>query len=474
MPNPNKIFLVEADSHEFRFESPVKGLHEMRSLRWPNTVQLTLSIQQSSEIMLLFRRNALPAIEHLNITNEEIRTCSSLQQHTSVSNIRLLDKDLFLMLDDCRLRSLLIRYISLGDVVTIIGLLKMPLLEKLTLIDMHDNTLDHLSKFQEICCSTHLPALKALHFSLCFPETLEHAWRNSSVGYSGEWPFDNLNYYIEDILIFTDGALHRIKKTFFVVYRSPVSVILQHKRTLHNNGFPLHVPTPINTVQRRYMEWTCDEVNKNDQLDNTLRMIASGPVDRLKLTYLYQQTNMPTIPSDIADGNLSLNYLHSLNFNFESMPIQSSQRVAIVQHLLNASPNVSHLAVAWEDFRNMSHTYSNLRHIHLLLDHVLYPQPKEYIDIYRLTQLTPNIRRFETSGGNIMFNENTIEFVLNLIRRFRQLVTLTLNKGTYYQSKEKQKIMFLESLIAAGNGKLFDINNIQIKLYSCNVLHIWL
>jgi hypothetical protein len=112
----------------------------MRSLCWPNTVQLTLSIQHPSELMLLFQRDALPAIEHLNITNEELRTVLSIRQGKSVSNVQLCEDGLRRIAGGTRLRSLLIRYIALGDLVMLIGSLNMPLLEKLTLVDLYDNS----------------------------------------------------------------------------------------------------------------------------------------------------------------------------------------------------------------------------------------------------------------------------------------------------------------------------------------------
>ena len=112
----------------------------MRSIRWPNTVQLTLSIQCSSEITLLFQRNALPAIEHLSITNEEIRTASSFDQEKFVRTSQCSRRDLRRMVDTSQLRSLLIRYIPLSDLLRLIILVKMPLLEQLTLIDLYDNS----------------------------------------------------------------------------------------------------------------------------------------------------------------------------------------------------------------------------------------------------------------------------------------------------------------------------------------------
>ena len=87
--------------------------------------------------------------------------------------------------------------------------------------------------------------------------------------------------------------------------------------------------------------------------------------------------------------------------------------MTIVQQILDASPNLSHLVVAWKDFHNCSQTYSNLKHVHLLLDR-LYPEPKEYVNAHRLSQLAPHLCRLETSGANII-NENLVEFVLKII-----------------------------------------------------------
>jgi hypothetical protein len=162
-----------------------------------------------------------------------------------------------------------------------------------------------------------------------------------------------------------------------------------------------------------------------------------------------------------------------MTFDFQPESIQSSKRVAIVQQILDASPNLSHLVVPWKDFCRCSQTYSNLKHVRLILDR-LYPEPRQHVNIGRLIRLTPHLYRLETSGANIMFNENLVEFVLEIIRGFHQLVYLTLNKGCLYRSKEKQKIMFKESLMTAGNGRLFDCNNVQIQYHMSDLIHIWL
>lgn len=112
----------------------------MKPVCWPYTVQLTLSIQHSSELMLLLKNDALPMLEHLNITNEEIRTVSLCSQDQSISNIQLCEHDLRQIASDIRLRSLVIRYISLVDLIILISSLNMSLLEKLILVDLYDHS----------------------------------------------------------------------------------------------------------------------------------------------------------------------------------------------------------------------------------------------------------------------------------------------------------------------------------------------
>lgn len=111
--------------------------------------------------------------------------------------------------------------------------------------------------------------------------------------------------------------------------------------------------------------------------------------------------------------------------------------------------------------------------MHLILDRI-YPEPKQHFDVRRLTQLAPHLCSLETSGANIMLDENLVKFVLKIIRQFDQLVYLTLNKNGLYKSKENKKVIFKETLIAAGHNRLFDCNNIQIQFYTHDALYIWL
>jgi hypothetical protein len=60
-----------------------------------------------------------------------------------------------------------------------------------------------------------------------------------------------------------------------------------------------------------------------------------------------------------------------MTFAFQSESIKRSQRAIIVQQILDASPNLSHLVVEWKDFRRCSQTYSNLKHVHSFIRSII-------------------------------------------------------------------------------------------------------
>jgi hypothetical protein len=115
--------------------------------------------------MLLLQRNALPAIEYLNVTNEELHTALPLGVSKSVPDIRLSEHGLHERADGTRLRFLLLRYITLSDVIILIGSLTMPLLEKLILVDMYDHSKLSLDISSSIIV-TLLSAIIQFHFVL--------------------------------------------------------------------------------------------------------------------------------------------------------------------------------------------------------------------------------------------------------------------------------------------------------------------
>ena len=106
----------------------------MAPLYWPNTNRLTLSVQHASELELLLKRNVTPALEHLIVTIEQtdivVPQRSMLRDH-------LCERILRQQTDGTRLRTLFIRHMAFEDLIILLGCLWMPVLEKLTLIDIY-------------------------------------------------------------------------------------------------------------------------------------------------------------------------------------------------------------------------------------------------------------------------------------------------------------------------------------------------
>ncbi|CAF4284234.1 unnamed protein product, partial [Rotaria magnacalcarata] len=389
--------VLEADWETSRAQVPHSStlsepVHHQVSIRTMilevEKVQLTLSIQQPSELTLLLKRGALPATEHLNVTNEEMRTALPLCRYKPISNIQLCEHELRKVADGTRLRSLVLRYINLKDAVILMDSLTMPLLEKLIFVDLYDRTLDHVGKFQELCSSTYLPALKDLHFSFCFPQEMEHGWQMSSFSCNGKWPFDNLGCYLDDSWISVDGDLNSVTDPLFVVYKRPINVLLQHKRTLHNHRLVEHAIIPIVTNGRRSLDLTCDQTDQPDKLLKNLQVAANSSVNKIYLTCEVGRTNIPVTPNCPVCSGLLLRHLRSMTFNFEPDSTQNTIRIMIVEQILDASPNLSHLVTAWKDFRHCSKSYSNLKHLRLIVDRV-HSKDEPYFNVHQLTQLAP-------------------------------------------------------------------------------------
>ncbi|CAF4137151.1 unnamed protein product [Rotaria magnacalcarata] len=351
--------------------------------------------------------------------------------------------------------------------------LTMPLLEKLIFVDLYDRTLDHVGKFQELCSSTYLPALKDLHFSFCFPQEMEHGWQMSSFSCNGKWPFDNHGCYLDDSWISVDGDLNSVTDPLFAVYKRPINVLLQHKRTLHNHRLVEHAIIPIVTNGRRSLDLTCDQTDQPDKLLKNLQVAANSSVNKIYLTCEVGRTNIPVTPNYPVCSGLLLRHLRSITFNFKPDSTQNTVRIMIVEQILDASPNLSHLVTAWKDFRHCSKSYSNLKHLRLIVDRV-HSKDVQYFNVRQLTQLVPHLRRLETGGTNIMLNTDLVNFVLEIIREFHQLIELAINKGNLYESKEQIRNTFKESLITAVRNGLFDCNNIRIDLCFRDWLYVWL
>ncbi|CAF1088095.1 unnamed protein product [Rotaria sp. Silwood1] len=414
----------------------------MKRLCWPNTIELSLSIRYSNEIMFFLRKGALPSIEHLNITNEGM--CIILPEHKnkSISNISFDKNQLHEIVDGTRLKSLFLRYIYLNDLIILMNSLTMSLLEKFILIDLYDHK-------------------------------IEEAWRISPFSSNGEWPFDNIDYYVDDTLFLDDDGVSFVKRSQFIIYTRPINILLEHKRTLHNHRFARHAYMPIITNRRRSLQLTCNEMDNPDQLVKTLQIVGSSHVNKLELIYRDDLVNVPMISNYPSSCYLLLNHLRSMTFKSKTDRIKEAERVYIVKQILDSSPNLSHVEIEWNDFRHCSQRYSNLQHVHLLLDR-LCRQAKEPFDINRLNELAPNLCCLEISRACLIFNENLLQFIFKIIHRFDQLVYLTLNKKDFHKSKDANKIIFKERLIEIDNGRLFHSKDIQIRFPHLDRLYIWI
>lgn len=149
--------------------------------------------------------------------------------------------------------------------------------------------LDYLAQFQDSCSSTNLPALKNLQFSFCFPKEIEHKWRMNTLNCNRQWPFDDVHWYLDERWTPLGEDFMYMTKTFFILYRCPISVLLQHSRTLHNHHSALQISVPIRTSRRQYLKWTYDESITAEQIFDTLRVLVSGRLSKLTLKYHTEQ-----------------------------------------------------------------------------------------------------------------------------------------------------------------------------------------
>jgi hypothetical protein len=170
--------------------------------------------------------------------------------------------------------------------------------------------------------------------------------------------------------------------------------------------------------------------------------------------------------------NLSFNHIRSITFNIKSNSIQQCERITMIERILDASPNLSSLVIAWRDFRHCSRKYFNVKYVHLLLNG-RYNNPKHYFDIHRLNELVPRLYSLETSDSVMMLNNNLIEFILNISHQFNQLVHLVLNKSCLYRSKNEKKLKFRDKLIAASHNQIFHGHNMHFQFYGYDELRIW-
>ncbi len=104
-----------------------------------HTVRLTLSLQHSSELILLLMPKALPLLEHLNVTIEQSQKNLPSKSDQSTARFELCEQDLRRTnANGKKLRSLVLRLIELDDLLVLLNSLTFPLLETLTLVGVYD------------------------------------------------------------------------------------------------------------------------------------------------------------------------------------------------------------------------------------------------------------------------------------------------------------------------------------------------
>ena len=146
--------------------------------------------------------------------------------------------------------------------------------------------LDHVPRFQEICCSGRLPALKNLYFSFRFPQALENAWKASSFGTSDEWPFDNIGCFKNERMASDRARRNRVPTIFFIVYKHPINVLLKHTRSLFNHSFAIHASHFRAANLSHSMQWICNTVNEPDRVLKTFCTTRAVHSKSLCIIYL--------------------------------------------------------------------------------------------------------------------------------------------------------------------------------------------
>ncbi|CAF3765560.1 unnamed protein product [Rotaria sp. Silwood1] len=112
----------------------------MKTLFWSRTVQLTLSVQYPSEIIIILQNGAIPLLENLSITFEQEQYEEKPYLKKQQPHIRFCQSDIHRMTDATKLQTLLLRHLALNQLIILLNSLNMPLLKKLTLVDIFDES----------------------------------------------------------------------------------------------------------------------------------------------------------------------------------------------------------------------------------------------------------------------------------------------------------------------------------------------
>lgn len=99
---------------------------ELKNLHWPRTTELTLTVRFPFEIIFILRNKAIPFLEHLYITIEREQLRDEVYLTPKQPQIQFCRNDIRLMTDGSRLKTLILRHLSLSNVILLIGSMNMP------------------------------------------------------------------------------------------------------------------------------------------------------------------------------------------------------------------------------------------------------------------------------------------------------------------------------------------------------------
>ncbi|CAF1036735.1 unnamed protein product [Rotaria magnacalcarata] len=475
------VFDVEVDgiSDDWYFDT-----YEWKTMHLPNTVHLSLFIGRLSDLFILLDTQLLPVLDHLCITFMKQTKHNILNdiQVTNVTNIV------------SRLRSLKLSYMSLDDLLTFLSLVHMPLVEKLTLIEIHDKTFNRLIDFQKYFQSKkNMPVLRpsCLRFLLRFPGELECQWHRHC---NFEWPFEanNIDYCLEEqrlhCLTYYRSKLPSLPKkySFLIFTRSP----LPYHRIIHNHSIAMKLKQEPSTSS---IQWTCDHIKSSEEIFNVLSKFKTTKklsIGRWGGTNLQNAATRLIILSSHFN-QFRLDKLRSLTFFVNHNFLLKSQQLPFLHLLLSAAPQLMDLTIGWNHVMSIDSVFAsglfavspllNLRHLHLYVcnGYESISLPK-LIDISILSKYFPRLVSLWTSRCGLHPDENLAELIISLVTYFEQLVEIIINKGSSYRRDGfhgLDKLLVQQKCVnnlLRNTPKLRDTNRTNIVWNNYTQLKIWL
>ncbi len=99
-----------------------------------------MTVQFPFEIIFVLQNNAVPYLEYLYITIEQEQWTTKPYMNALQPQVKFCENDIHQMTDATRLRTLVLRHLALHNVTVLIRSLNMPLLEKLILVEIFDES----------------------------------------------------------------------------------------------------------------------------------------------------------------------------------------------------------------------------------------------------------------------------------------------------------------------------------------------